>query len=279
MNLPPKILKQQIANKSVNGANHDLNTTVAIQPEPVETEQATKPTPMASKRSPVNPMIEKPAKNASINIQKTSESLPVLEAFQEFLDNERERNQKRLMVFSLSYLFAFLILILSGLFAGMIAVKKLKGDFLNIRNEVARLQTMSIKSRTDTDTLAQRLTVEASRLREEFESGKFMSDDDKTKFLQQISGNDTKLTKMDELVKSLQKENAFLKDNMAAMNARLITITNEVATSLVQIDNLRMRTEKNSAQAAASSERLSIVMSITPRGQKSDTEWRMPIPE
>jgi hypothetical protein len=150
--------------------------------------------------------------------------------------------------------------------------RRLKGDFLNIQDEVTKLQTLSLKTKTDADTLAKRISTETTRLREEMDSS---TDEVKTRIFNQANSNNDKLGKMDLLVQLLQKDNILLKNNLTSMQANWMSIT----TSLARIENARTLDNTSSGYPKVSATPSVIKLFITPRGQDRMTEFRIPIPE
>jgi hypothetical protein len=277
MDLPPKTLKQQIALKRPDVAKVPLSSARPITS--TNSQDSLPGTNPKQKSSPFDPApillqsVEyKPVEGQSSALQKPLDSLPVLSAFQEFLDHERERTRKRMIVLSISYLLALVIIVSVSMIGGMIMLKRLKGDFLNIQKEVTKLQTLSLKTRTDADTLAKRISTETTRIRTEIGSS---TDEVKTKLLNQVNSHDDKLDKMDQLVQSLQKDNTLLKDNLTSMQARWMTLT----TSLTRIENIREQGNKTSEHPQITATPSVMKMFITPRGQNHMTEFRIPIPE
>jgi len=274
MNLPPKSLKQQIANRNAAPS--------AAEPEPlVQETEPLKPVDSiprpAPKMKPITPSAftqQKPAPATPLGVQKQPESLPVLTAFQEFLEVERSRMRRRLVALSACYLVALIFIVSASFIAGMTALKRFRADVDNLQTELTRLQQVSIKYQTDTDTLAQRLSTETVRLRTDMQT----TDDEKNKLLSQVSQQNNKLSKIDELIKNLQNENTLLRNNLTVMQTKWMALTNDLVASLSQAirpPEVSLPAQPNNSAAAAQG----LVMSITPRGSSRSTEWRLPIPE
>jgi len=225
-----------------------------------------------------------PVKTDSHALQETLDSLPVLEAFQEFLEVERAKTRRRLLVLSLSYLFLLAVIISGGLFGGMIVIRrfnaniqKVQDNFQLVQNDVSNLKAQALKSRADTDTLSARLSEEAIKIRTDLGSS---SDETKNKILSQVNTHDDRISKMDDKLLSLQKENATLRNSLISMQKQWMSLTNELVTSLVQVRNLKAQAVKEPAAAQQMASILrTISIPITPRGQKHPVEWRIPIPE
>jgi len=287
MNLPPRILKQRLIYRDPVVDSEPLTQATPEREKGTE-RKSTSASSLKFQNVPMAPQEHEseslPVESGSREIQKPFDSLPVLQAFQDFLDLERAKMRKRLVILSVSYVLLLMAIIAGGLFGGMVIIKrfngnidKVKGDFQLIQTDIAKLQSQSLKVRADTDTLAARLSAEAVRIRSDLGSS---TDDSKNRIQAQVTTQDDKLAKMNELILALQKENASLRNGLAVMQTKWVSVTNGLLTSLAEVKALKSQSLKetvSSPRVAAISSSISIP--ITPYGQNQPVDFRIPIPE
>ena len=226
MNVPPKTVQQQIANKFPSIGDRRIQ-------------------------------------GSGLPPNQQAGSLPVLQAFQEFLDHERDRTRKRLLLVSLSYLGALVLIVAVCMTAGVVVVKRLQTDFDNVQKEVEKLKGAALKSRADTDTLSLRLSDETTKLRTDLSA-----DDIKTKLLAQFASQEAKLTTMNSALEQLRKENSKLKDSFVGIESQL----QAAATSQTQ-------SAPNPATPPTLAEPHVLSVLVAPPGQNRLSELRIPIAE
>jgi len=208
---------------------------------------------------------------------ESQNSLPVLSAFQEFLDNERERTRRRILAVSISYLLALLLIVAISLTGGTVVIRKLRNDFTSVQDEVKRLQALSLKIRTDADTLSQRLSSETMQLRTDMD---ISSDSTKSNVLARVSLHGNKLDKIDVLVQALQKENTLLRNDLLALQTRMASITNNPVAAPAKTENHAPPLQVTKPAPLIKADPVPVmVMSILPKGLSKPAEWRIPIPE
>lgn len=316
MNLPPKIIRQQITWKRtgtekvpLSSARPVINTMPEVPPPPqglnsrlrpaiTPSTPTTVPTevPLVSstasvaqdEKSPATPGIldpvpsavgirnESPAKVVSAEIDKSLNNLPILSAFQEFLDNERERTRKRLIVMSVSYLLALILILAVSFTGGMIMLKSLRKDFQNMQTELGRLQSLSLKAKTDAETLSERLSKETIKIRTELGSS---ADETAGKLQTRVTAYDEKLTIMEKQVQALMTENVILKENLTSLQAGWLGLTNRMLSSSGKTDTTLSQSQLSNTPAGKPGTLSIMVMSMKPAGLDHSMEWRIPIPE
>ncbi|OGV57662.1 MAG: hypothetical protein A2283_02980 [Lentisphaerae bacterium RIFOXYA12_FULL_48_11] len=315
MNLPPKIIRQQIVwqrsgteKVPLSAARPIVNTTSEIPsppqglnsrlipsitpdvppPRKSETSYVPAETPTLSSVPHVANDVTnsvtsgtevgnaRPAKVVSTGLDKTLDNLPVLSAFQDFLENEREIMRKRILIMSISYLFLLLLIVGVSITGGMFMLKNLRKDFQNIQAEVKKLQSISMKAKTDSETLSERLAQETVKIRTEMGSS---SEESADKFKTRVTVYDEKLSKMEQQVQSLMSENAMLKENLTSLQVGWFNFTNKMIFSSERTENARTQLQKISAQPRILTGISTMTVSMKPEGLDRSIEWRIPIPE
>ncbi len=73
-------------------------------------------------------------------IEKPPKSLPVLAAFQEFLDDERKRSRNRMLILSGFFLLILVSVVTCGTLVGMLVYKDMQADYERMESNVVQLE-------------------------------------------------------------------------------------------------------------------------------------------
>jgi DNA repair exonuclease SbcCD ATPase subunit len=193
----------------------------------------------------------------AVEKERPPESLPVLTAFQQFLDRERRRMRARIFVL-IMFFSAIMLLTVAGL---LFAARTFQA---RIQDDLDRLQTDINSVGNSGQSALSQLQAEASDLRKELDMEKNAR--------KNLSGNRTEIE---------SKINAYAK--------RLEKLT--ATTELLQAENAILQTKlgklKDQVRIAATSPGNAVgrrsgstmTLSVLPRGGKHARQWRVPIPE
>jgi hypothetical protein len=191
-------------------------------------------------------------------MEQSPESLPVLTAFQQFLDKERRRMRAR--IFTLIMFFTAIMLL--GVAGILLAARVFQ---TRMQRELNRLETDIANVDSSGQSALSRLQAEAVSLRKEVDAEKSARKD--------LSGSRAEIeARIDAYAKRLDKVLA--------------------TTEVLQVENTTLQTRleklKEQIRLAATSDRTSSIdtrssstmaLSIMPRGGKHARQWRVPIPE
>lgn len=197
-------------------------------------------------------------KRFSAGIERTPASLPVLEAFQEFLDLERRRARNRMLVLAAFFVIVLLSVVASSLFISINFLDQFRENFQSMHKNVNTFQEAFRKTKNDTDSILERLVGDTTKLRNHIA----LEQQTITKTRSKIT---SELNKIVEVIAMLEKENSSLKKDLSRMEAKWLTLSESMETT----DTLEPTATGHS----------SIVMSIVPHGGNTATEWHIPIPE
>ncbi len=214
-------------------------------------------------------------------IQRADNALPVLEAFQLFLDGERRRMTRRLTIVTGT----LLLLVAVGAGVAVTAVVLLAG---NVEREqadaTARLRALSGSIAESTQASGQaleRLRTELAGAREALATDQAAWGSSQSNMASVVDGYASSMDTLQALVAELQAKNARLASSVDAMETRWPELSNVVAT---------VRSELAAAQAATAVAPVvgsargateavtgpAIGLAIVPEGQVHPIRWRLP---
>jgi len=233
---PPKLLRQWVAGEA-EAAPSDKST--AIQARPVS------------------------------SLDADGRSLPVLEAFQEFLEAERARTRKKIMALVAS--FALLLVLLAGAVGGLayFLMNRVNEDLDDVRGRFGSLSRISLDTRNDAGKAMEMAREETERLREEMEKKRLAGimsteeqlSDQAERTRTQMRDLDRKLARFDEVLQMLELENTTLRADLGTVESRVLTLASPT-----------------SSRVAASAPPASVAFAITPRGADRPSNWLLPLP-
>lgn len=248
MAIPPKILKEQLRSldRTSNGIEIEEENPLGMEDGTSDMEeQVDGERELLSNELPVFRTGNKALRTRPhVDIERTPKSLPVLAAFQEFLDSERRRARNLMITLSMFFVAVLLSVLATSLFVGMTFLNQIRGDFRDVQSDVNVSREMSMKTRSDTESVLASFASDATNLRDDY---------------------DGKLKQVMEEVATFELENSSLKKEMDNLMTRLEALN----ISLESVDEHRISSPADST----------IAMSIVPRGGNRSTAWRLPIPE
>ncbi len=223
-------------------------------------------------------------------IQRAPGSLPVLEAFQDFLNMERRKARRRML--ALSAFFVVLLLTAAGAGTGIVfwQMKCMAVDYDNV---TARTKDLNAKLISEDETTRASLAELESRLESENQGliqrhEKLLSAH--TTIAEQILQDGTSLTAIQETLDRLASENAALKEDLDRVMKDWPSVSQQVqALEGSKPSPAQPRvTQPREASVVASTEvapvllkpsppRSQIALTIVPQGEQHGIRWRLPV--
>ncbi len=207
--------------------------------------QVKKSKPIAGKKTrpanrPRRRIKESPSQTSSLakriqnetQLQKSPESLPVLEAFQEFLDSEQRRMRRRMVGLSVFFTVIILLLIAGALAGAFFLIDPMRNEVNNIQNAIASLEQNSNASSANTAS-----TI--TKLNEMIERERVALQNTTSKIETKVDTYSSNLTQIKDLITSLQSENKTLKTQLGSINRDLPDVTYKIAAIMNEIDKMR----------------------------------------
>lgn len=161
-------------------------------------------------------------------IQRAPGSLPVLEAFQEFLDNERKKARRRMM--TLTGIFVAVLLIAGGGVGSAITwqMKRMAVDYDTVSAQAADLQaklaTVGEQTRSSLETLETRLGKDSQTTRARHDELLAAHTD----MAGRVEAEGTRMAEMQTILDRLASENSALKDDLERVMKDWPSVTRQV---------------------------------------------------
>jgi len=234
--IPPKLLRQWVAGETNTSP---ADPTTALQTRPVSA------------------------------LDAGGRSLPVLEAFQEFLDAERARTRKKMMALTTS--FVVLLVLLAGAVGGLayFLMNRVNDDMDDVRGRFGSLRQLSLQTRNDAGKAMDLARAEAQRLREDMERERVAGTEFATQQISkqadltrtQMAALDQKLARLDEVLGMLELENTTLRTDLGTVESRVLTLASPPSEGTI-----------------SPAETATLAFAITPRGSDRPSNWLLPLP-
>ncbi len=229
-------------------------------------------------------------------LQRSQESLPVLGAFQEFLDNERRKSQRRMT--TLSVVFALVLVAVTG--GGYIAVRHLlgtmKGDFVDLKEQAEAYADLSTEHSKTTRVALSGLQSRLTEIRRSVKSDQHEFAGTQSNLLNQVEDYEAHLAKLQKALLIVAARNTNMKKRLASMDARWPELNSELEALKKEVEAksraplpppVRDRTSREAdthaaptlpAEEPAGAGPQSVALVITPQGEKHGIRWRLPSP-
>lgn len=269
MNLPPKTLKKQFTSierpkPAVENTDEILNSQPAAAATPEET------VPAVSH-----------AGNQLTTAEDTTGSLPVLEAFHSFLENER-RHARRQMITVTVFFFAILLFVVAGgAFVGVVFVRQTNEDLKAIQDEFAELKTEAKKQKESAQEALGKILFEAEKLRTDLSQSEQTVSSSRDEITRMLKGRESEMEKIQRLVAALENENKNLRADLTRLRSGLFDDVRNPPVTASETQN-RTSTVSQVTLTTVSAPRPAgrVEFSILPEGQQDQAaSWRMPILE
>jgi hypothetical protein len=209
-------------------------------------------------------------------LARHASSLPVLAAFQEFIEAERERARRRMVVLTAFFALLVIGLVAAGLIGGMLLFGKARQDFSVLQGDILAMRRETAATVvTARDTLA-RFAQDTQKIQADLGRGQ----DQLGALRQQLQAEKTdRGANVDQLrstIDGLAGDNAALRKNLDGFLAGWPAVSNALDSAVRQIAQLRRPLP---LPVPMSAEPGSLVLSIVPHGATHAVDWRLPIPE
>ncbi|MBN2301480.1 MAG: hypothetical protein JXN60_03080 [Lentisphaerae bacterium] len=213
------------------------------------------------------------------DIQIGKGSLPVLEAFQEFLDNERKRMRNRLLCLAGFFLLLFIAMSAISLLVGKALVDKARSDFSDFQADVKEIEQKTIGLNVETKKLISQLEKESQELRVNV-------DVSRTDLNNQLEKYNSQIELLDKMINDLKNENETLRKELETTESQIPEISENVRVAMEKIESIRAKSvqqpkriepEKNTT-TATTTVKPSMMLSIVPMGHENAVSWRLPLP-
>jgi hypothetical protein len=223
-------------------------------------------------------------------IQRAPGSLPVLEAFEEFLDNERKQSKRRIV--ALCTFFVLLLLVTAGAGAGVVywQMQRMASDYDTVKTQTAEIDAKRVAEDEATRrllaTLESRLGDDSQRIIQRHEE--LLSAHTTT--AKQVTRDGESLSAMMAVLQKLAGENLVLKDGLERIvkeQAASSQARSTQAQSGMPEDTRTSASRDHTANAieppvvaastrSAATAPSTLSLTIVPPGELHGIRWRLP---
>jgi hypothetical protein len=184
-------------------------------------------------------------------------ALPVLEAFHEFLDMERQRARRRLFLTALFFSVIFIVFCIAAVTGGWLLYSNVAGDLQDVRNEVASARGKTLALDRQTQSSLGRLASDAAAWRDEVlkKTQQFLLG--QSGLSEQVEETVVEIRELREALDALKRENDAMRNSLAA---------------------LRRPASLGENIAASPAPPVFLPVFIRPEGSDRNVAWRLPIP-
>ena len=224
-------------------------------------------------------------------IQRAPGSLPVLEAFQEFLDNERKRSKRRMV--ALCTFFVLLLLVTAGAGMGVIywQMQRVASDYDTVKTQTAEIDAKRVAedevTRRLLATLESRLGADSQRIIERH--GELLAAHTTT--AQQVTQDGESLAAMMAVLDKLAGENEVLKEGLERIAKEQAAISQARRTQAESrmLEDARISASRGHAANAIErpaveprtrskvTDPSTLSLTIVPLGELNGIRWRLPV--
>lgn len=266
-------------------ANESPFTHAAFKPgraEPVADQPAFNDDEAAPETPPVSapPRSAPPhaalARRRDTDVAGTGESLPVLEAFQEFLETERRLTRTRMLALTAVFAGILVTVVAVGLVVGMSYYGRMREDYVRVQNDLHALTLEALRDKTTTFATLTQVSDQTRQLRESMEQDRRVLTATQTDATSQLDRYTQELT---ALRRSLAQATT-----PPPAPAPTVTPATDPALQAVRADLERTRAEIAQLRAGVRPERdpmtprAVLTIGLTPEDADYELTWRMPLP-
>lgn len=196
----------------------------------------------------------------------SKDNLPVLAAFQEFLELERRRTRNNIIALSLFFTFVLFASILSAYFIGTALVSQMKTDLKGLEKNV----TSDLE---DTVATLDKVKLESARIND-----RVISQNEKisVELNKGLSSQMTEISAIKTAAGELQKENEELKKEMDKIKHALVSLSQVQPEGVNTEVRKVLGTGMTRLSDTYSTARI-ISYSVTPSGSTRKIDWRLPV--
>jgi hypothetical protein len=203
-------------------------------------------------------------------------TLPVLEAFQEFLQEERRLTSRRLRLLTVGFFVILLILAAAGIVAGALVSSHMRQRVESVRREVfATMGETDRLNRNMRQTLSQ-VTDTADDLRTNLDREKRELLSLKSSLAKTVVGYTGEVGRLRDILDAVKLENSALREQFAALNR---SATPPAVGAAETAGTTGPRTAALAEVEALRGIGGFVPLEITPRGDETPRIFRLPLPE
>ena len=223
-------------------------------------------------------------------VQASGEDLPVLEAFQRFLDAEREQARRRMFIMAASFSAVLIVLVAAGISYSLSMIRPVRQDFRTLNSNVHIAEKNRERSENRLSSEIDRLHQDGKTIKERLANDKQALAETRADIRIKTQTLEYQLTDTKKTLTELRQQNMQLREQIAAVKNDVPALALEMKTMLAKIKDSNTpqivpEQEKEPRIAAPEPHPMlmrstgAISMTILPAGSHEPIPWRLPIPE
>jgi hypothetical protein len=214
--------------------------------------------------------------------QADAESMPVLAAFQQFLEAERIRSRNRMITLSIAFATVLIVLMVAGTIVAVSMFRPVQQEFLSLQDDIDVYQRQSERSAERVDRMLDRIQEQDRRFRDQIAQERQSHAETKAELGLQKKQIEADLEHVQELVQALRMENLQLQRNIENVQSDIPELLGEVRDTLRGMDGAPAGASRATPPLPlipAAPVSGPLVLNITPAGSDQALTWRLPWPE
>lgn len=217
-------------------------------------------------------------------LREGKDSLPVLGAFGEFIEDERRRSRTRMLVLSGFFLLILTVVVGAGILVGMLFFDRVRSDVLDVQSEVNGVRAQIEAKYDRTHTSLAKLESETRSLLDGLAQHEEALSNTREAVDSQKHDYDQELADMKQLVDLLEVENTAIKKDMQLVASRWPRLAESVDRLRAAVGDLpedvaSVKTAVDAGTKAEPALPTSFEFLLLPAGGARKYSWRLPIPE
>lgn len=223
-------------------------------------------------------------------VQASGEDLPVLEAFQRFLDAEREQARRRMFIMAASFSAVLIVLVAAGIYYSLSMIRPVRQDFRTLNSNVHIAEKNRERSENRLSSVIDRLHQDGKTIKERLANDKQALAETRADIRIKTQTLEYQLTDTKKTLTELRQQNRQLREQIAEVKNDVPALALEMKTVLEKIKDSNTpqalpEPEVKSAIAEPKTPLMhrpstgAISMTILPAGSHEPIPWRLPIPE
>lgn len=212
------------------------------------------------------------------------EPLPVLEAFQQFLEAERKRSRRRIIILSTAFSTVLLVVVISGIIMGASMLRPLHDNYRKMQSDMDAFNRATSRSKGKIDDMFERFGKQDRRLVEELARERQSVAETKEKLSNKTKQFEDDVARIHRLMGRLHAQNRELRKSIAEQNELIPALIAEASTPGHSVEPANAESPVGPLRSASSQvkgqpKRETLRLAIRPDGFESSVAWRIPIPE
>lgn len=212
-------------------------------------------------------------------VERNADQLPVLAAFQEFLDLERRRTRNRMLVLTGVFLVILIVASSAGLLVGFTFYRRSLSDVGGLRADLAETRHTGALADASNRVALARARVETGRLAASLDEHMAALQADRDEMALRVEGLGTNLALLHNTIARLESDNTGLRASLNDVATRWPALSNQLEAVVAELrapPPVPLPVRLPPPARAAVPLKPSLVMAIIPGGDTRAVDWRIP---